>query len=406
MIEFPHNFFWGAATSAHQVEGNNTNNDWWEWEKRTGAKEPSGDACRHYDSYKQDFDLAKELGHNAHRLSVEWSRIEPSQGRFSQKEIDHYRDVVISLRERGLEPLVTLHHFTNPLWLAELGGWQDEKSPEYFSLYAEHIVEALGDKVNHWITINEPVVYVYLSYLKGIWPPQEKSFSKAKKVICNLSAAHIKTYQLIHKIYRKRNFAQPRISVAQSMQAFVACSPTLKNKISVYIKDRFFNFRFIDNLMRHKSLDFIGLNYYTRGLVDVEGWNFKNLLFDTCGKNHSQLRKNSLGWDIYPEGMYHLLLKIKKYNLPVFILENGICIEDDKMRWDFIRGHLKSVHLALGKGVDIAGYIYWSLMDNYEWGDGFSPRFGLIGIDYHTYKRTVRESARKFASVCRSGTLD
>jgi len=406
MLEFPKGFFWGAATSAYQVEGDNLNCDWWEWEKRTGLREVSGQACRHYHLYKEDFALAQSLNHNCHRLSIEWSRIEPEQGKFSQPEIDHYIDVILSLKERNIEPIVTLHHFTNPLWFTRLGGWLNKNAPRYFLRYAERIAQALGDKVNYWVTVNEPMVYVYHSYILAVWPPQENSLLKAKRVTDNLAISHARTYKLIHRIYQRRNLSSPKISIAQSVQAFISCSPALKNKISVFLKDKYFNLEFIERLLRYKSLDFIGINYYTRNLIDAEGWGLKNLLLGTCKKNHSVLAKNSLGWDIYPEGLYHLLLKLKKYKLPLFILENGICTEDDNARWDFISQHLRYMHRAMTEGVKVLGYIYWSLLDNYEWDKGFGPHFGLIEVDYNSYKRTVRESAKKFSLVCNTGRLD
>ena len=405
MLEFPRNFLWGAATSAYQVEGNNKNSDWWEWEQRIGLKETSGQACRHYDFYKEDFTLAKSLNHNCHRLSIEWSRVEPEEGKFSAQEISHYRDVILSLKERNIQPIVTLHHFTNPLWFAKLGGWQNKKSPRYFLEFVRRITEELCSDVRYWVTINEPMVYVYHAYILGAWPPQEKSFFKAKKVRDNLISAHIKSYRLIHDIYQKKDLPAPLISIAKNIQVFLPCSPTLKNKFAVYLRNRLFNFDFIDRLVRYKSLDFIGINYYTRGLVEVEKWGLRNLLLDVCEKNHSSLKKNSLGWDIYPQGLCQLLLRLKRYNLAVFILENGICTNDDSARWDFIYVHLKNIHQAMNEGVGVLGYIYWSFMDNYEWDKGFSHRFGLVGIDYQTQGRMVRESAKKFALVCKEGSL-
>jgi beta-glucosidase len=401
---FPGDFFWGAATSSYQVEGNNVNSDWWEWEKRAGI-EQSGLASRHYDLYREDFALARSLNHNVHRLSVEWSRIQPEEKKFLNSELEHYRDVIFSLREHNIEPVVTLHHFTNPLWFIKLGGWLNKNAHKYFLYYVREIVETLCDNVHFWVTINEPMVYAYHSYVLGIWPPQENSFLKAKIVIDNLTSCHIEAYRLIQSIYKKRNLPQPLISIAHNFQVFEPCEKTLRNKFSAYLRDRVYNLGFIKRLIKHKSLDFIGMNYYTRSLVDVERWSVKNLLLDFCKKNHSQLKKNSLGWDIYPEGLYSLLLRLKRWHLPIFILENGICTDDDNIRWDFIYRHLKSVYLAMEKGVKVLGYLYWSLIDNFEWDKGFGVRFGLVEVDYHTYKRTIRDSAKKFARVCRTGRL-
>ncbi|MBI4972881.1 MAG: glycoside hydrolase family 1 protein [Candidatus Omnitrophica bacterium] len=406
MIEFPKDFLWGAAISAYQTEGNNLNSDWWDFEKKAGLKDASGLACRHYEFFREDFALASLLNLRALRLSIEWSRIEPQAGQFCEKEIEHYREVVSALRERNLEPVVTLHHFTNPLWFARLGGWQNKKSTDYFLRYVEKITLALCGQVRFWVTINEPMVYIYHSFILGFWPPQEKSFFKALQARNNLIKAHIKTYRLIQDIYQRKNLAKPLISIANSMQAFVPCSRSLKNRIAVYLREKYFNHVFLDQLSKAGALDFLGINYYTRSLVDVERWGLRNLFLDICKKNHSLLPKNSLGWDIYPEGMYSVLLGLAKYRLPVFILENGICTDDDSQRWDFIRGHLKSIYLAMQKGVKVWGYLYWSLLDNFEWDKGFIPRFGLIEVDYATYKRKPRDSAREFAAVCKTGRLD
>lgn len=406
MIVFPQGFLWGAATSAHQVEGDNINNDWWEWEKSADLKETSGPACRHYEFFKEDFDLAQSLNHNCHRFSIEWSRVCLSKSEFSFRELSHYREVVLALKERGLEPIISLHHFTNPLWFAKLGGWENPKSPEYFLYFVRKVVEEFADKVKYWATINEPMVYVYHSYVIGAWPPQKKSFLKARRVTDNLIAAHIQAYKLIRDIYKNKNLPLPQVSIAKNMQAFVPCKNTFRDRLAVYLRDKSFNFNILDKLAKAKTLDFIGVNYYTRSLVETSNWSINNLLTRTCQDNHSLLPKNSMGWDIYPDGLYDLLLRLKKYNLPVMILENGICAEDDRKRWDFICQHLKSISLAMAKGVKVLGYIYWSLLDNFEWDKGFGPCFGLIDVDYVTFRRTVRESAKKMSLVCKTGILD
>lgn len=405
MAKFPPGFLWGSATSAYQVEGDNVNSDWWQWEKDTG-KQRSGHACRHYEFYEQDFDLAKNLNHNAHRLSIEWGRIEPEEGKFSQQELSHYINVILSLNRRGIEPLVTLHHFTNPAWFSKLGGWENKKAADYFTRYCKFIVEALAKHARYWITINEPTIYFSHAYIFGVWPPQVKSFIRAIVVESNLVKAHVSAYREIHKIYDQLRLPRPYVGISQYTQAFLPCKPDLKNRLAVYLRNKWFNFGFIDALLRRKAVDFIGINYYLRQLVELKGWGIGNLLMDTCQKNHNPLKKNSLGWDIYPEGLYDVLLRLKKYRLPVIITENGICTPDDNQRWEYIYGHLKNVYLAMQKDVFVIGYIYWSLLDNFEWDKGFGPRFGLVDIDYNTYKRTVRESAVKFAMVCKTGVLE
>ncbi|MDD5432961.1 MAG: glycoside hydrolase family 1 protein [Candidatus Omnitrophica bacterium] len=403
---FPKDFLWGAATSSYQVEGDNSNCDWWEWEKKVGLKDVSGHACRHYDLFREDFDKAAELNHNAHRISIEWSRIEPSNQEFSESQLKHYIDVIDALRQRNIEPIVTLHHFTNPLWFSRLGGWESGEAEKFFLRYVKFIVNALSEKVRFWVTINEPNVYAYHAYLIGAWPPQKKSISKTRIVLNNLANAHISCYKAIHDIYRSKGLNPPFVSIAHNAQAFVPCKDNLRNKIACALRNKWYNLDFIDKLFKHRALDYIGINYYTRSLVEVKGWGIHNLILDVCTSQHHPLAKNSLGWDIYPQGLYDVLKGFKKYNLPIIITENGICTEDDSLRWDYISEHLKMVHRALKDGIKVKGYIYWSLMDNFEWDKGFSHRFGLISIDYNNFARTIRQSAVNFANVCKTGSLD
>ena len=208
MVQFPKDFYWGAATSSYQVEGNNTNADWWAWELKAG-KERSGQACNHYELFEQDFDLVKSLNHNAHRLSIEWSRIEPIEGEFSDEAIVHYINVIKALRKRGIEPMVTLHHFTNPTWFSDSGGWTDRRCVQRFLRYCEFVVRALARGVHYWFTINEPTVYFSHSFLWGKWPPQAKSFLKTKAVYHHLIEAHIEAYRLIHRVYKDIKLTPP-----------------------------------------------------------------------------------------------------------------------------------------------------------------------------------------------------
>jgi beta-glucosidase len=405
MVQFPDNFLWGSATSSYQVEGNNINADWRPWEIKAG-KESSGDACRHYELYEQDFDLVKNLNHKAHRLSIEWSRIEPKEGEFSREAVEHYVKVIKALRSRGIEPLVTLHHFTNPIWFAGQGGWANPSCVKSFLRYCDLVTRELSPYVHFWFTINEPSVYFSHSFLWGMWPPQQRSFLKTKAVHDHMIEAHIQAYRLIHKIYKGSNLTAPSVSFAHHMQAIVPCNGKLINRCGARIREYLYNLEILDHLTKANTLDFIGVNYYSRHLVHVHSWWIGNLLMETCKEDHHPMKKNFLGWDIYPEGLAQVLLSLKKYNLPVIIAENGICTKDDQERWEYIKNHLKNVHLAMDQGVNVTGYLYWSLMDNFEWAHGYAPRFGLIDVDYKTQQRTIRESAKKFAQVCQTGVLE
>lgn len=409
MLKFPKNFLWGAATSAYQVEGNNTRSDWWIWEQEVEAAR-SGRACHHYERFEQDFDLAKTLHHNVHRLSVEWSRIEPQEGKFSWKEVRHYRAVILALRRRNILPIVTLHHFTNPIWFSRKGGWERRDSVKYFLRYCNFVVHTLAPHVHYWITINEPTVYISHAYLFGVWPPQATSIFRATRVTEHLAEAHVKAYDLIHGIYDELSLHKPAVSISQNVMAFVPRPGHRRNEFAAFLRDKIYNLGFLEKLMgyhilKREPMDFIGVNYYSRQMVEFGKFGPEQI---TAGKGRGRrgrIQKNSLGWDIYPRGLYEVLLGLKKYYLPVMITENGICTSDDKQRWKFIRDHLKYVHLAMTKGVNVMGYLYWSLLDNFEWDKGFTPRFGLIDVNYKTFKRTVRPSARKYAQVCKTGIL-
>ncbi|HRZ15030.1 MAG TPA: glycoside hydrolase family 1 protein [Candidatus Omnitrophota bacterium] len=405
MIRFPKDFLWGSATSSHQVEGDNRANDWWEWEQKGHGKQPSGEACRHYQLYEKDFDLAQQLHHNCHRLSIEWSRIQPDPDSFSESAIAHYQQVINALRARGMEPIVTLHHFTNPRWLARIGGWENKRTVDYFCRYVEKMALIFSPRVRYWVTINEPLIYAYFSYFAGDWPPQKKSFLALWRVRNRMIAAHIKAYRAIHRIYKQAGLPRPMVGVAHHLMAFVACEKTFRNRLAVSVRNSVINLGLL-KVLAARSLDFIGINYYSRNLIDTENWSLHSILSAVCRRQHDILPKNEMGWEIYPRGLYDMLLSLKRYRLPVFILENGVCVSDDRLRWDFIREHLKSVACAIEQGVDVRGYMYWSLLDNFEWDKGFVPRFGLIGIDYQTFERTVRDSARRFAQVCKTGILD
>jgi beta-glucosidase len=303
-----------------------------------------------------------------------------------------------------------LHHFTNPLWFAKSGGWENQKSIERYLRYVNFTVRALAKHVRYWITINEPTIFISHAYMLGVWPPQEKSLLKAAYVEEHLALSHVKAYHLIHRIYREMKFNKPSVSIAQNVMAFVPCRQTLRNRLAAYLRANVYNIGFLErismgNFLKRMPLDFIGINYYSRQVVALKKLGAENLAMDVCEKKHHRIQKNSLGWDIYPKGLYEVLLSLKKYNLPVMITENGICTKDDNQRWKYIYDHLKYIHRAMKRGVKVTGYLYWSLIDNFEWDKGFTPRFGIVGINYKTCKRIVRKSARNFAKVCRTGIL-
>lgn len=397
---FPKKFLWGAATSSHQVEGNNTNNDWWLWERQGRTQDPSGKAANHYELFEQDFQLARDLTHNAHRFSIEWSRVEPQEGVFSNAAIEHYRAVIRSLRQKDIEPIVTLHHFTNPQWFSQQQGWLNHRSGFWFARYCARVMEALGRDVQYWITINEPMVLVYHAYLIGLWPPGKKSFLKMWQAANRLMNAHKAAYRTIRGIYRQHQWPVPKISIAQNLRPFKPC-PRFKNifvDVSIFIRHRLFNWYFLHKIRNH--VDFIGVNYYDREYVSNETSLGCGLWGGRCNHAHGHAgHVNMLGWDSWPEGLFEVLSWLKGFRKPILITENGTCEEDDNFRRQFIEEHLKELQRALNAGVPVIGYLYWSLLDNFEWHHGFGPRFGLVEVDYTTFKRTVRPSALRFRDM-------
>ncbi|MBI4372832.1 MAG: glycoside hydrolase family 1 protein [Candidatus Omnitrophica bacterium] len=420
---FPKKFLWGAATSSHQVEGDNIHNDWWEWEEKGRSLERSGEACDHWNRFREDFKLAKSLHHNAHRFSIEWSRIEPEEGKFDPSAILHYQEVVQALKSNGLEPVVTLFHFTLPLWLAKQGGWLSPRTPELFKRFSAKMAEALGDQVSWWITLNEPVVYVFKSYLAGDWPPGERSYEKAYLVFVHLLKAHVLAYDTIKGSVHTLNREETRVGIAQHISYFSPCYvDSWKHKISVWLRNLVFNHLFVKVLIqgrifypgifrirlhRSKTLDFIGLNYYTRTFIHNKGFRIPEIYGEVCPVGHHPdvVRRNSLKWEVYPLGLFQLVKDFSKYKLPLLIAENGICTGQDAERSQFIVDHLRQLGRAIKWGAPVIGYFYWSLLDNYEWADGFEPRFGLIEVDYKTQERAIRPSALLYGEICQSGAL-
>jgi len=418
---FPQNFLWGAATSGHQVEGNNRDSDWWKWESEGKVKEPSGKACNHYNLFKEDFKLAKQLNHNAHRFSIEWSRIEPRQGSFNKEAIDHYREVINNLKGLSIEPIVTINHFTLPYWFLERGGWLQEESEIFFAAFVEKLVRNLGQNVKYWITLNEPCVYINASYIEGTWPPGHQSLNESRQIFVKLLKAHALSYNVIHGIYKNEGWDSPKVSIAKNIRPF---SPYRKgltlDLLPVKLRHYYYNELFIVSLLKgrciapgfpktylpvKKSLDFLGLNYYTRAFVRYLSISPSKIFGSEYGRDDHESKRNYLNWEIYPEGLYKVLIECSTYRLPILITENGICTDDDNERKDFIKEHIKNIARAIEKKVEVLGYLYWSLMDNFEWAEGYNPRFGLVGIDYTTQERSIRPSAEMYAKIIKENAI-
>lgn len=375
ILEFPAGFLWGTSLAAYQAEGGIENN-WTDFAKKTGQKKfDAGRACDHYSRFKEDFDLAKYLHTNAHRFSIEWARIEPKEGQFDEDAIQHYLQVLGALKQRDIKPFVSLWHITLPAWFDQKGGWLNKQAPEIFQRFVKKIVQALGTHINFWIILNEPMVYVSSSYCKGAWPPGCRNFFKVIKVILNLIRAQRLAYQTIHQ-----HIAHAQVGTALNAVYFdfpLAC-----------VADYFWNKFFLNQIKNYQ--DFIGVNYYSRISLSLK---------------EGKKKRSDLGWEIFPEGIYHLLKEFQRYQKPIYVTENGLADAQDKNREEFIREHLLWIHKAIEDGVDVRGYFIWSLMDNFEWDKGYWPRFGLYEVDYKTMERIIRPSAEFFKEICRTSTL-
>jgi beta-glucosidase len=399
-LKFPTGFLWGAATSAHQIEGNNTNSDWWAWEKSVKrhdylikkGKNPkdfeSGIACDSYNRFEEDFELAEHLGHNAHRLGIEWARIEPEEGKYSEKELDHYEKVLRSAKAHNLTLFLTLHHFTSPLWFMKKGGFEKKENVACFVNFAQKVIQRFDQYVDFWITFNEPEGYTAVSYISGVWPPQKHNLLAAFKVARNITLAHSLLMQ------KARHITKKPFGMAHNM---VDLTPTgrVTKWMHKFLFEKINKFVFNETI---DSCDFIGLNYYFHHHLEILG---------KRKHSHSHHEKTDVGWGIHPEGLERILLNLSKYKKPIYITENGLADASDSKREKFIRDHLFYMHKAIGQGADVRGYLHWSLMDNFEWEKGFAPRFGLIEIDRGSLlERKARYSAIKYAEICRNNYLE
>lgn len=416
LLQFPKDFMWGAASSSHQVEGNQDNN-WTEWEKhhanalsrgskkafdtpavhwyriKDQAMDPhnyiSARGVDHFKRYESDFDIARSLNHNAHRFSLEWSRIQPGPGVFDEKMIEHYRNVITALHRRGIEPILTLWHFSLPKWVQAQGGFTNPATIADFERYASRMAQEFGSDIKYWCTINEPEVFTSFSYWLGFWPPGQKNIGKAFVAYTSiLPRAHISAYRAI-----KKYSPNARVGISKNMMWYSAEGRFLTPAVA-FFWNWFGNYYFLDQIKKYQ--DYIGLNYYFKYVLKGLKWSI------------SEQNPSDMGWGLHPEGMYELLRLIgKRYpRTPVLITECGLADAQDESRAWYIKEILRSIHRAMKEGVDVEGFLYWALLDNFEWDKGYWPKFGLVEVDRKTMKRTIRPSAKIYADIIKAGGLD
>jgi beta-glucosidase len=392
-LRFPAGFVWGTATAAHQIEGGNWNNDWWAWEHAEGSPcaEPSGDACDSWHRWPDDVDLVAGLGLGSYRFSVEWSRIKPEEGEWSHAAVDHYRRLCAALRARGIDPVVTFHHFTTPRWVADRGGWADPGTADRFAAFCGRLAGELGgdaaDGMARACTINEPNVVATVGYLLGFFPPGRTDAGLRRRVNDVFVDAHRAAVDAV-----RSSAPGVPVGLTLSMTEYVAVEGGEENteRMRDEMEDVFLDATGGD--------DFLGVQTYSRMRIGPDG---------VLGAEDG-VPVLDMGYEYWPQSLEACLRYAWQRTggtVPLLVTENGIGTADDAQRLAYVHAALGGVLRALADGVDVRGYTYWSLLDNFEWAYGYRPRFGLVSVDRTSFRRTPKASASWFAEVVGSNTL-
>ena len=403
---FPEGFLWGTASAAHQVEGDNRNCDWWEFEQQHGRianGDTSGIANDNYHRYREDFALLRRLNQNAHRLSIEWSRIEPSRGEFDARQIRHYRDVLGDLREQGIEPMVTLHHFTSPTWFASNGGWSAPDAAHGFLPFVRHVVDQLGDLVGLWCTINEPTIYGANGWVFGEFPPGRKGdVVGLYRVTSNMRKAHELAYGAI-----KRKWPDAPVGLSHHKLLFLPASDRRRDRwaaqTSQMVLDRWPVAPGQLRRIVEATCDYIGIAHYWGQMCAFDARRPRDQFirrFNVPGRPVTDM-----GLSADPSWMRTVLKELREFGKPVYITENGLATGDDEWRSRYITETLANVLLAIGDGVDVRGYFHWTNTDNFEWARGYATRFGLIEVDRKSLERTIKPSGHLYGRIAAANAL-
>ena len=418
-FHFPTGFLWGTSTSAYQVEGCNTNTNWSEWEKIPGKiyeNQMCGNACDWWSGrWKEDLNRMKSTNQNAHRLSIEWSRVQPAPDRWDENALDYYRKILMGFRERNITPFITLHHFTEPIWISEIGSWENNQVIGFFNQYVEKVIEALKEYCNYWIPINEPNVLVHQAYLEGNFPPGKSSIQSAFSAMSNLIKAHSLTYATIKRI-------QPlsRVGTAINYRAFwpKSNSNPLDAWITKYIHNQYnesfmkaitkgsLNFafkkeRFLNSV---NSFDFVGINYYSGDEIKFSLTKYKDFFHERSYPQLSEISENGFISNV-PNGFETAIKWVEKFNKPIVITENGVEDSKDQLRPQYLIEHIQKLWRAVNLSVPVRGYFHWTLVDNFEWERGWSQRFGLWRLNLQDQSRIKTKSAELYAQICKSNSI-
>lgn len=389
MRQFPEGFRWGVATAAHQIEGGNTANDWWAFETRPDSTvaEPSGDACDSWNRWKEDHDLVAALGVHDYRFSIEWSRIEPEPGRWSDDAMDHYVRICEDLQERGIGPVVTFHHFTTPTWVTDLGGWENPETADRFADFCERAAARLDGLMARACTINEPNIVALMGWGLGVFPPGKRDRWAVGQVTETFVDAHRKAVAAV-----RSGAPDVPVGLTLSMSEWTAIAGG---------EERLERYRArMEDVFLHATEgdDFVGVQTYSRVRVGPDGLLEPEPGVDTL----------IMGYEYWPQALETTLRRaweVTHGEVPLLITENGIGTDDDEQRIAYVHAALEGVQRAIADGIQVEGYIYWSLLDNFEWALGYGPRFGLHSVDRSTCERTPKPSAAWFAQVVANNAL-
>ncbi len=391
-LNFPDNFLWGTATAAYQVEGGNVYSNWWDFEQEEGRIK-NGDrsdiSANHYVMYEEDIDLMSQMNMNSYRFSIEWSRIEPKQGEFNADEIDHYRDVLRVLSEKGITPMVTLWHHSLPYWFEDLGGWEKSDNIKYYEEYISYVVKNLNSEVDLWITMNEPMAYISCGYISAKWPPGEQDIWKVNRLLKNVIQAHKKGYEIIHA-----NDQDATVGIAEhSSYAIPYHKKSVLENIAAYSIDYIWTHYLLEQIT--DELDFIGLHYYYRQYIN------RDSIKDLFGQSLDEFESGSMDRSYHPEGLFEVLMRFEKYDIPIYITELGVPDYHEIDRDQFIREHVREIYYAINEGIDVRGFYYWTLLDCFEWSEGYDAEFGLIDVNMATQERTIKEESWEYADIAK-----
>eukprot|EP00823_Brevimastigomonas_motovehiculus_P008352 TRINITY_DN7641_c0_g1_i1.p1 TRINITY_DN7641_c0_g1~~TRINITY_DN7641_c0_g1_i1.p1 ORF type:complete len:467 (+),score=94.36 TRINITY_DN7641_c0_g1_i1:73-1473(+) len=413
---FPKGFVFGTSLSAYQCEGGHTNDNWTDWESAVdtqGAprmKYKAGAAADHWNQYENDIKLMKEMNTSAHRFSLSWAKLEPTEGKYNDEAIRHYHSVLDTLRKANIEPFITLHHFSHPRWFEAKGAFEKESNIDDIIRFTEFAFKEFGKECRFWCTINEIEVYVANGYFSGKWPPGKKDTYLAGIVMKNMLSAHVRMFESlkrlggdrIHVGFVKNIFQFDPYQPLSPLDRFVASflDRSMNESILEFYRSGHFEFQQsgvkvrMHNEKAPTSFDFIGLNYYSHYLVRFNL--FANEL-PVCEltQPHAAVMTD-MDYSLYPEGLYRAIQRVSTLKRPIFITENGIADRTDDRRHLFLRRYLYALSKACADGYNVKGYFYWSLMDNFEWDSGLTMKFGLCDM-----QRKLRDGSRFFVEVCK-----